>query len=61
MAYPLTPEQARRYALVRHPRILDDAARACHADATERQLRIVYAGAHARGRLNPDVDAARAG
>ena len=30
------------------------AARACHADATERQLRIVYAGAQSRGLLNPN-------
>ena len=32
---------------------LDAAAVAAHADATERQLRILYAGAEARGRLNP--------
>lgn len=32
---------------------LDAAAVAAHADATERQLRILYAGAQARGRLNP--------
>ena len=32
----------------------EDAARACHADATERQLRIVYAGAQSRGLLNPN-------
>lgn len=34
---------------------LDAQAVACHADATERQLRIVYAGAQERGRLNPDA------
>lgn len=32
---------------------LDPAAVAAHADAIERQLRILYAGAEARGRLNP--------
>ena len=32
----------------------EEAARACHADATERQLRIVYAGAQSRGLLNPN-------
>jgi non-haem Fe2+, alpha-ketoglutarate-dependent halogenase len=36
------------------PRVsLDAQAVACHADAMERQLRIVYAGAEKRGRLNP--------
>jgi ectoine hydroxylase-related dioxygenase (phytanoyl-CoA dioxygenase family) len=32
---------------------LDAQAVACHADATERQLRIVYEGAKERGTLNP--------
>ncbi len=32
----------------------DPLAVACHADATERQLRIVYAGSQARGSLNPN-------
>jgi hypothetical protein len=32
---------------------MDAAAVACHADATDRQLRILYAGAQARGKLNP--------
>ncbi|MBU1358718.1 MAG: phytanoyl-CoA dioxygenase family protein [Gammaproteobacteria bacterium] len=32
---------------------LDAAALASHADATDRQLRILYAGAQARGKLNP--------
>jgi non-heme Fe2+,alpha-ketoglutarate-dependent halogenase len=32
----------------------DAAAVARHADAIDRQLRILYAGAQARGRLNPD-------
>jgi len=31
----------------------DAKALTCHADATERQLRIVYAGAQERGKLNP--------
>lgn len=32
---------------------MDAAAVACHADATDRQLRILYAGAQGRGKLNP--------
>lgn len=32
---------------------LDAAAVAAHADAIDRQLRVLYAGAEARGRLNP--------
>ena len=32
---------------------MDAAALASHADATDRQLRILYAGAQARGKLNP--------
>jgi non-heme Fe2+,alpha-ketoglutarate-dependent halogenase len=41
------------------PRVsLDAQAVACHADATERQLRIVYAGAQKRGSLNPDAQQA---
>ena len=40
---------------------LDPQAVACHADATERQLHIVYAGAQARGKLNPDRRLADAG
>ena len=32
----------------------DPAAMASHADATDRQLRILYAGAQARGKLNPE-------
>jgi len=32
---------------------MDQAAVACHADAIDRQLRILYAGAQARGKLNP--------
>lgn len=32
---------------------MDPAALACHADATDRQLRILYAGAQERGKLNP--------
>lgn len=34
---------------------LDARAVACHADATERQLRIVYEGAKERGKLNPNA------
>lgn len=36
---------------------MDEAAVACHADALDRQLRILYAGAQARGKLNPARDA----
>ena len=32
---------------------LDEAAVACHASAIDRQLRILYAGAQERGKLNP--------
>jgi non-heme Fe2+,alpha-ketoglutarate-dependent halogenase len=34
----------------------DAAALACHAAAIDRQLRILYAGAQARGKLNPNRD-----
>ena len=39
---------------------MDAAAVASHADATDRQLRILYAGAQARGKLNPARNAAQA-
>ncbi len=32
---------------------LDAAAKACHTQAIDRQLRILYAGAQSRGKLNP--------
>lgn len=37
---------------------MDPAAVACHADALDRQLRILYAGAQARGKLNPVANGA---
>jgi len=40
---------------------MDPAAVAHHGTVIDRQLRILYAGAQARGKLNPDVQAARAG
>jgi non-heme Fe2+,alpha-ketoglutarate-dependent halogenase len=39
---------------------MDADAVACHADALDRQLRILYAGAQARGKLNPARAAAEA-
>ena len=42
------------FDLERPPRAdMDADAVACHADAIDRQLRILYAGAQARGKLNP--------